>query len=518
MRNLFVLLMLVVTSVNAQVPFSVVLEPVAMSSVPATHSFALAKSGTKWLVIGGRTNGLHGFSTNDNFPVEYANNDVIVIDTVTWTWRSSTLNVFPYSFADPLRSTNMQYVQSGDYLYMTGGFGWDSTVSGYRTFPTLSAIHVDSMISAVWNQSSIVAHVRQIADTNMRVCGGEMIQISGECYLVGGHDFNGRYSDPPIPMFTQKYNHHIRKFSITDDGTNLGITNNTYTTDTTHFHRRDYNLGPMIYPDGAHGFTIYSGVFRKDADLPLYYPITWHPQSGADTTITFQQLQNNYTCGLLPIFDSVHHSMYTVFFGGMSAYYFEDTTQQMRYDSLVPFINDITTVVRDASGNWTQVTMPVTMPGLLGTNMKFVASGNHYYGNGVLNIRELTGPSVVGYLYGGIESLGWHRPAYNASHDTIYRVKLIPDQQALQVGTLNANQAVQVYPNPTTDVLYVSVTADVSVIEVLDNNGRIVMQRRASGVNAVERIAVHQLPTGSYQLRLRSDKKSTTISFIKSVK
>jgi hypothetical protein len=162
--------------------------------------------------------------------------------------------------------------------------------------------------------------------------------------------------------------------------------------------------------------------------------------------------------------------------------------------------------------------MLVTMPGLLGTNMKFVASGNHYYGNGVLNIRELTGPSVVGYLYGGIESLGWHRPAYNASHDTIYRVKLIPDQQALQVGTLNANQAVQVYPNPTTDVLYVSVTADVSVIEVLDNNGRIVMQRRASGVNAVERIAVHQLPTGSYQLRLRSDKKSTTISFIKSVK
>jgi hypothetical protein len=162
--------------------------------------------------------------------------------------------------------------------------------------------------------------------------------------------------------------------------------------------------------------------------------------------------------------------------------------------------------------------MPVTMPGLLGTNMKFVTSGNHYYDNGVLNIRELNGATVIGYLYGGIESLGWHRPAYNASHDTIYRVKLIPDQQALQVGTVNANQALQVYPNPTTDVLYVSVTADVSVIEIVDNKGRVVFQRRASGVNTVERIAVQQLPSGNYMLRLRSDKKSMTVSFIKSGK
>src|SRR4051812_38557158 len=109
-------------SISAQqVPFTVEIEPVVAGPLPGMHSFAFAQSGTKWLFIGGRTNGIHGFSTNDNFDILYAGDVITVIDTATWSWYSSSLGVLPHAEADPLRSTNMQYVSVGNYLYMAGG-------------------------------------------------------------------------------------------------------------------------------------------------------------------------------------------------------------------------------------------------------------------------------------------------------------------------------------------------------------------------------------------------------------
>src|SRR6201999_663795 len=157
-----------------QVPFTVEIEPVIAGPLPGMHSFAFAQSGSKWIFVGGRTNGLHGFSTNDNFDVLYASDVITVIDTATWSWYSAALGQLPTAVADPLRATNMEYVRAGDYLYIAGGFGWDSTANGYRTFPTLTAIHVDNMINAVIGGTSIAPCIRQITDTNLRVCGGEM--------------------------------------------------------------------------------------------------------------------------------------------------------------------------------------------------------------------------------------------------------------------------------------------------------------------------------------------------------
>src|SRR5688572_25492911 len=71
-------------------PFTVEIEPVS-TTVPGIHSFAFAQSGPRWLIIGGRTNGLHGFSSNDAFPTQYANNEIVVIDTTTWQYWSATL-------------------------------------------------------------------------------------------------------------------------------------------------------------------------------------------------------------------------------------------------------------------------------------------------------------------------------------------------------------------------------------------------------------------------------------------
>lgn len=122
----------------------------------------------------------------------------------------------------------MQYTRIGDYLYLTGGFGWDSIANGFRTFPTLTAIHIDNMINAVVYGTPIALNIRQIYDTNFRISGGEMQQMNGECFLFFGHNFSGRYSDPPQPTFTQVYSPQIKRFTINDDGINLSVSNFTF--------------------------------------------------------------------------------------------------------------------------------------------------------------------------------------------------------------------------------------------------------------------------------------------------
>ncbi|MCX6296597.1 MAG: hypothetical protein NTX97_11115, partial [Bacteroidetes bacterium] len=123
---LFQLFALIIFSLNSfgqngQIPpFTIQIEPVIANPLPAIHSFAFAKSGDKWLIIGGRTNGLHGLNSSGSFPPEYINNSVIVIDTTTWNFYQSDLNQLIPAIADPMRSTNMQYIQEGNYLYMIG--------------------------------------------------------------------------------------------------------------------------------------------------------------------------------------------------------------------------------------------------------------------------------------------------------------------------------------------------------------------------------------------------------------
>lgn len=462
--------------VNAQVPFNVEIEPVITGPLPAMHSFAFAQSGTKWLFVGGRINGIHGFSTNDNFDVVYASDVITVVDTATWSWYSSPLGVLPTATADPLRSTNMQYTSIGNYLYMTGGFGWDSTANGYRTFPVLTAIHIDNMINAVMSGGAIGPNIRQVTDTNLRVCGGEMTSLNGECFLFFGHNFRNRYSDPPQPTFQQTYSNKIRRFTINDDGTNLSISNFSVITDTTNFHRRDLNVGPVVKPDGSFGWVAYSGVFQKTRNLAYPWPINFDPVNGAQVDSSFDQLMNNYTCGLVPIYDSVQHCMYTILFGGESEYDFNPANSSLTLDTLIPFVHDISVLIHLANGQWGQVPLQLQMPDLLGSNMKFVpVSSVPAYVNEVVKLRELSGRVLAGYLVGGIRAVVPNGHPSSSANDTVYRVWITPDQNLLAVNNLSAEGNVDVFPNPANDHVTVRAhSAEKVEIAVFDAQGRIV--------------------------------------------
>ncbi len=425
-------------------PFSFDLEPVS-ANLPGFHSGAIGVWGNKWLIIGGRTNGMHGMSSNDNFQTQYANNNIIVIDTTLWQAYYSSLSVLSYSVADPLRSTNMQYYQDSARLYLTGGFGWDSIQGRFTTFPVLSAIDIPGMINAVIQNTSIVPHIRQLTDTLFQVCGGEMDKLGGKTYLCFGHNFQGRYSDPPSPLFTQVYSPWVKKFRLLDDGVNLSYSNLQFFEDTTNFRRRDYNLYRMIFPNGNPGLAAFSGVFRPDIDLPVTRPVFM--DSSSFTLPPYDQQMNNYTCAGIPIFDSVIPRMYWTFFGGMGVNHKNPQNNQVVYDSLVPFIDDITTMTLHPGGTLEEHIHSGRMPGLLGTNAKFILRTQiPSYSNKVINFRLLPPTrSLAGYIVGGIRGSGPNlMPSY--SNDTVYRVYINPVFSGIgkQAGQLHFS----IFPNP----------------------------------------------------------------------
>lgn len=429
-------------------PFTIQVEAINGITIPGLHSFAFAQWGDKWLFIGGRTNGLHGLNSSGSFPPEYKNNSIIVIDTTTWQYYQADLNQLPKSVADQMRSTNMESIQTGSYLYMMGGYGYDSVANMFVTFPKLTAIHVNNMINAVINAQPIAPHIRQVTDTNLSICGGDLGKIGNDYYLMFGHNFGGRYTDPPTPLFTQTYSERIKKFNITDDGTNITLSNFTYQVDTANFHRRDLNICGIVKPDGSLAIGAYGGVFRKYANLPFRNPITIEA-SGAIVNTTYQQVMSQYTCAVLPIFDSVTKNMYTIFFGGISLYDYNTNTQLVQYDSLVPFVDDITTLTKYANGTIEETVLPTQLSALLGTNSKFIPNQNiASYTNEVIKLRNLTNTkTLVGYLFGGIRAQQGNF-GNSAANDTIYRIYLTP-ALTININETASIQNIILFPNPS---------------------------------------------------------------------
>lgn len=488
-------------------PFTISIEAISGTTIPGLHSFAFAKSGDKWLIIGGRTNGLHGLNSSGGFPPEYKNDNVIIVDTTTWMSYAADLNQLPKAIADPMRSTNMQYIQQGSYLYMVGGYGWDSTATIFVTFPTLTAIHVDNMINAVINAQPIATSIRQVTDTNFVVCGGDLGKIGNDYYLCFGHDFRGRYSDPPSPLFTQVYSNKIKKFNMTDDGTTITLSGFTYQTDTNNFHRRDLNVAPIVNPDGSFGLGAYGGVFQKDINFPYREPITINA-GGTTINSTYQQVMSQYTSALLPVYDSATQNMYTTFFGGISLYDYNIGTSLVVLDSAVPFISDVTTLTAHPGGTFEETVLPVQLPGLLGSNAKFVLNDAvARYTNDVIHIRNMPNiKTLAGYIFGGIRAQTGNFGSSSAN-DTVYRIYITPNNNTA-VDELNGNiQNVMIFPNPFSEnsILVFSLKQQGNVkITLLDIAGK-----------EIEIVSNKKMNVGNHQLNLDAKKLNAGIYFCK---
>ena len=436
-------------------PFTVEFEEVNIPGAPNVHSFIFAQSNGKWLIMGGRTNGLHGFTPISAFPNAYWNKYAYVIDpNSNQVWSRELALDLPFGTADPLRSTNQQYIQVGNNLYVTGGYGLDSSVGQAKTFAKLTVIDVDGMINAVINSSTVSPFVKQATDSRVQVTGGEMGYMDGFVYLYGGHNFTGVYWNTGQGNNNQVYTDSYKKFQVSVAGSTVSINNYSQVTDTNNLHRRDMNLVHAIKPDGSEYLINYGGVFRKGVDLPFLNPIVL---DGSGISLnSFEQKYNQYTTAQMNLFDSTTMDMHSMFFGGMGMWFYDTVNSVTQVDSMVPFTSDISLMTRNAGGVFSETLYPNRMPGFLGSNAKFVLNPSiPQYDNGVIKMREINARTFVGYIYGGIKATSQHPGTSgmgsSSASDIILKVYIRP----FWVGIQNISSEVpdgynlsQNYPNP----------------------------------------------------------------------
>ncbi len=453
-------------SYSQTAPFEISIEPISITGLGGIQSYALGQDNGKWLIIGGRLDGLHRRQPWAAFDIAGHNNQLIVVDPLTQQQWSAPLTSLPIAIQEQLSSTNMEFYQEGDYLYFIGGYGYSETAGDHITYANLTAIKVSDVINAIISNTGFINYFRQITDIEFQVIGGKLNKIDNTYYLLGGQKFIGRYN--PMgptsgPGFIQEYTDAIRKFNLSDDGTTINITHLPSYLDEENLHRRDYNAVPQILPNGDEGITMFSGVFQQEVDLPFLNSVTVDSNEYIVNN-TFQQYYNHYHCPVIPIYSESENEMHTVFFGGIAQFY--DNAGTLVQDDNVPFVNTIARITRDANGNMAEYKLPIEMPALLGAGAEFIPNKDFpHFTNEVFKLDNLTTNNVlIGYIFGGISSsqpniFFINNGTQSDANSQIFKV-FIKKPSPLSVDDFNpsstSNLNLIIYPNPNEGVLNVS--------------------------------------------------------------
>lgn len=534
MKNLLLLVAMGASSVLfAQTPedFGIELEPVVVTDAPGLQSFAWGlTSDEKWVVIGGRIDGLHQRQPFAAFLEADNNKNVFVIDPVAEQVWSADLSILPATVFEQVQSTNQNFFQRDTMLYVIGGYGYSAINGGHVTFPNLTAISIDELANAVINNASITPYFRQINDLNMKVTGGQLGYKDGTFYLVGGQLFDGAYN--PMgpnhgPGFTQIYTNEIRTFEILDDGTNLSIQNYAAQHDTVNLHRRDYNMAPQIFPNGDQGYTAFSGVFNY-SDLPYLNSVDI-TDAGYTVNNSFNQYLSQYHSAKLPIYDANANTMHTLFFGGLSQFTL-DAQNNLVEDQDVPFVKTISKVTRDANGAMSEVKLNyIEMPALVGAGAEFIPVMQYYPTHEILDINAVPQTkTLVGYIYGGIESSAENiffinNGTQSSASNVIFKVYINKELASVDEITITGEEVLdlEIYPNPVRNKLTFEFFAPQNrdfTARVVDSSGKIVHEEEYSlefNGYQKEKLNVSKLADGNYIFILTDGVNEEHRSFVK---
>lgn len=435
--------------------YEVLIEPVNIAGVVGLQSYAFGQSDGKWLIIGGRRDGLHARQPINAFPASNNNTTLYVIDPVSQELWSASLLSLPQSIAEQLQSTNMNFFQDADTLYIIGGYAYAASATDHITFDKLTTVNVPAVIQAVIQNQSFTNFFKQTANAIFANTGGQLGKIDDTFYLVGGHRFDGRYNPMNNPTFTQTYQTKIQKFKINNSGAQPTFSDYEEIVDPVHLRRRDYNLLPQIYPDGTFGYMISSGVFQMSTDLPFLYPVEIKA-SGYEPKTAFNQYLSHYHGAKVALYDANENETHNLFFGGISQYYYSNG--QLVQDDLVPFVKTISRFTRYADATYEEFNLPVEMPGLKGAGSEFIPNKSiPLLHDKIVDLNALTSDTtILGYIYGGILTTQLNPFSNNQTNSTsadpsIYAVKLIqerPSDLGLQAIDGKNPFSMRIHPNP----------------------------------------------------------------------
>lgn len=533
MKHLYLFLLLFSMNSFSQVvdEFTVDIVPMTIPTVPGVHSYSWGVTDDfKWVILGGRVDGLHQRQPFASFLEQDNNKFVFVIDPVNEQFWQADLSVLSASLFEQLQSTNQQFQQRDSMLYITGGYGYSTTAADHITHPYLTAVSLNELADAVVNGNSITPYFRQTYDLNFKVTGGQLSYLDSVFYLVGGNLFDGRYNPqgPDFgPGFVQVYTNDIRAFKIADDGTNLNVYDYVATHDTVNLHRRDYNMVPQIFPDGSHGFTAFSGVFNYD-DTPYLNTVDITP-GNYTVNSTFSQYLSQYHSAKLPIFDADGNAMHTLFFGGLSQFTL-DAQNNLVEDINVPFVKTISRVTRFSNGSMSETDLNyIEMPTLVGPGAEFIPVPGNLFQDEILLLNDVPDTNtLVGYIYGGIESTAENIFMSNDgtqsfASNVIFKVYINKSQTGFEEIQINGPVIfdLEVFPNPVVDELSVKFNVpEVKDINIVIYNVEGAVVERMTLTNPMkgdtqETINVSQYPSGSYIISVSNGLMEDQLMFVK---
>ena len=307
----------------------------------------------------------------------------------------------------------------------------------FTTYGTLTGLSIKGLVRAVIHGGDVAgpARIRQRSDSRVAVTGGGMAALNGRTYLAFGHNFQGGYNGATASI-SQVYSSEIRSFRIVDNGRSLAIANYRAVRDPVNFRRRDGNLVSFMGPCGRTELAYLGGVFTPGSSgIGYQAPILIGRHGGIRIDAGYQQFFTQYTTANIPLYDSRTRSMYDVRMGGISLY--DYSNGQLTEDTELPWIDDVTSLARASDGSFQEYIMssiPAVTPGSTGNygaNAAFFI--NHAlptYANRVIKLNRLRGPTVVGYMFGGIYSTvsntsGNTFRATGASNQ-VFQITLIP--------------------------------------------------------------------------------------------
>jgi hypothetical protein len=318
-------------------------------NAPSLQSFVHGFLDSEWLLFAGRTNskttfqgGLHDLdsnytntsfiptSFNDSIYVYNVDNDVVINSISVDEMVLRVATNFP-SYDSILKAnlsvfenTNALVRQSGEFLYVVGGFGPNDIkkpTTNYITYNQVAKIHVPSLIHlAKGNFSAVKKEILFAFGQNESLIstGGELLSINNTMYMVTGHNFGNN-----APNF-QKYVDAVYPFTAGPKIVNkdtikhvLSISMGVAITDVTNptdpiadnlsvFRRRDGPIAPAIYKSKVNGvieqgIAIYAGVFKPGNDNNLqawndaiYAHPSWSNDDNKIYSYDATYNQNNY--------------------------------------------------------------------------------------------------------------------------------------------------------------------------------------------------------------------------------
>lgn len=508
------------------------IRPLTISGLPGIHSYAYGQANGKWLIAGGRTDGLHQRQPFAAFDQENRNVQLIVIDPELQQHWNVPLSSLSNNLQEQLSATNAQFYQNENYLYIFGGYGYSPSLDQHITFPKIIAIDVPNLINAIINNQPIENYFRQFVNENFAVTGGKIGKINNKYYLVGGHRFDGAYN-PMGPNhgtgFEQKYTNKIKKFNLFDDGTDIYLDNYEEISDSLAFHRRDYNMLPQILPDNTEALTAFSGVFQYTANVP-YLNCTEINSTSYAINNTFAQYYNHYHCPALPAYSQNDRQMHNIFFGGIAQYY--DSLGILVQNSDVPFVKTIARVTRDQNGNLSEHKLPIEMPNLLGAGAELILNENlPLYPNGVLKLDSITADTtLIGHILGGIASSApnvfWENTGNQSNASTqIFQVFVIKNSTTstnhyLNQQSINGLQ-MQVFPNPNKGIFsiqFFNPKNNPIELNILDQKGTVLLQEKLQnltiGNNIIQKNIENIQNGGIYWISLSNEYYKATQKII----